>query len=186
MGAGKSMVDFRRSLKISLVIAFILASVPAVRGEDRRVPEYRLKAAVIYNILKFVSLPPDKRPGNELVLAVLGRDPFGEDLEVLRGKTVGGRTIKIVRSGNLKDLRDGHVLFIAPSEAWQITDILHSPLVRGKLTMGDTEGFAEKGVMINLVVRERKIRFQINNKAAKREGVNISSQLLRLGEIVAR
>ena len=61
--------------------------------------------------------------------------------------------------------------------------ILHKILeeVRGKpiLTVGDTTGFLEAGVMMNLVEVGNKIRWEINRKPAKKAGLKMSSQLLR-------
>jgi hypothetical protein len=52
------------------------------------------------------------------------------------------------------------------------------------LTIGDTEGFGEKGVMINFIIRDNKVRFEINPEAARRAGLTISSKLLSLATIV--
>jgi len=54
----------------------------------------------------------------------------------------------------------------------------------GALTIGDGEGFAERGVMINFYLRDRKVRFEINARAAERCGFQISSLLLKVARIV--
>ena len=55
---------------------------------------------------------------------------------------------------------------------------------RPVLTIGDSEGFARGGVIINLAKARGKIRFEINLEAAKRGGLSISSKLLKLATIV--
>jgi hypothetical protein len=52
------------------------------------------------------------------------------------------------------------------------------------LTVGDTEGFAERGGIINLVKDGNRLSFEINPEAAQRAGLVMSSKLLFLGKIV--
>jgi hypothetical protein len=56
---------------------------------------------------------------------------------------------------------------------------------RSILTVSDTEGAAQRGVMIRLVTEKNKIRLRINLQAAKAANLTISSKLLRPAEIVA-
>jgi hypothetical protein len=52
------------------------------------------------------------------------------------------------------------------------------------LTIGETPGFATSGGMINLVLEDNRVRFEVNVKAAKEADLNISSRLLALARIV--
>jgi hypothetical protein len=53
------------------------------------------------------------------------------------------------------------------------------------VTVGDTPGFGEAGVMLNLYVsNDRRVRFEANTSAAARAGIRLHSQLLRLARIV--
>jgi hypothetical protein len=46
--------------------------------------------------------------------------------------------------------------------------------------VGDGDGFAARGGMINFLLEEQKVRFEINTAASQVAGVRISSQLLKL------
>jgi hypothetical protein len=48
------------------------------------------------------------------------------------------------------------------------------------LTVGETDRFIAAGGMVNFTREASKIRFQINNDAAKTAGLKISSKLLSL------
>jgi hypothetical protein len=52
------------------------------------------------------------------------------------------------------------------------------------LTIGETAGFAKNGGIINLVLEDNKVRFEVNVRAAKDADLNISSRLLALARIV--
>src|SRR3954451_21787561 len=69
----------------------------AVAG-GQPIDEYHLKAAFLYNFVKFVDWPPEafKTPGEPITICVLGHDPFGQSLnDAVAGKVVGGRSVAI-------------------------------------------------------------------------------------------
>ena len=51
---------------------------------------------------------------------------------------------------------------------------------RPVLTVADSEGWLDQGVMINLSRRQARLAFDINLGAARQAGLRISSKLLRL------
>ena len=163
-------------LAAALLIWAPLVCAASVAGE------YQVKAAFLYNFAKFVDWPGDGGQGM-FVLCVLGADPFGGAIDAVAGKPVGGRTIQVRRLASADGAGACQMLFISSSEADGLGKDLGA--VRGKpvLTVGDTPGFAERGVVINLYVEQSKVRFEINIDAAKRAQLNISSQLLRLARI---
>jgi hypothetical protein len=77
-----------------------------------------------------------------------------------------------------------HILFISSYEKRHIQEILKSIKGLNILTIGDTDGFARKGIVINFYTEGQKIRFEINLDAAKRANLTISSRLLSLARIV--
>jgi len=54
------------------------------------------------------------------------------------------------------------------------------------LTVGETVDFLEVGGIINFIVEEKKIRFEINVAAARKAGLKVRSKLLRLAKRVVR
>ena len=145
--------------------------------------EYQVKAAFLYNFAKFVNWPGADGGQSAFVLCILGDDPFGAGINAIAGKQVGGRTLQVRRLGSADGAAACQVLFIASSESGGLSRVLGAIRGRPVLTVGDTPGFAERGVVINLYVEQSKVRFEINVDAAKRAGLNISSQLLKLARI---
>lgn len=149
-------------------------------------PEYEVKAAFIYNFSRFIDWPQEAGETDaDLYFCVLGRDPFGEALESLEGKEVQGRTLKTRRLKRIDERGDCAILYISPSLAGDYTgllDVLGQD--RGVLSVSDIDGFAENGGVIELYLEQNKVRFAINIEAARRAGLEMSSQLLRLARIV--
>lgn len=164
----------------------LLSAVEASRAEERKPTEYDVKAAYIYNFAKFVEWPPGKSSdaGATIAVCVLGKDPFGPALATIEGKSVGERKIRVKRNPPLQEAKNCDIVFIAASEKEQLSRILEALGNSGVLTVGDTEGFARQGVMINFYMENKNVRFAINPKAAGRAGLKISSGLLRIARIV--
>lgn len=148
--------------------------------------EYELKAAFIYQIARFVEWPSSPAPATSapLRLCVLGGNPFGPALETIRGKPVNERKMEISLLDTNTDPRECNILFIASSAERHLERIAAISRGAGMLTVGDTQGFAQRGAMINFFVENGKIRFEINPEASQRAGLKISSQLLKLARIV--
>jgi len=161
---------------------------PMLKTQAQDAPsEYQVKAAYLFNFLKFVDWPEDAfgDPLAPMVIGVVGDDPFGNALpQVVIGKTVQGRdlVIRIYRPG--EDLRSAHILFISSSERKRIPTILSSLRGSSVLTVADVEGFVESGGMIQFVPENNRVRFAINVDAARRGRLKVSSKLLSLAKTV--
>jgi hypothetical protein len=112
-------------------------------------------------------------------------DPFGSILDkTVSGKSVGDHPITVLRSQKLEEIVDCAVLFVCASEKERLESILAGARKANILTVADTDGFAQQGVMINLVLRDKKVRFQINYGAAREAEIELDAQLLKLAELV--
>lgn len=178
-----------RSLRTLLWVVIALAPIGwggDLRGAEPPVsPEYQVKAAFIYNFVKFVEWPGDQTSSaSTITLGILGRDPFGEALDQVKGKLAKGRRIVVVHFRRIEEVRECDLLFISESERPRLSHILKSLQNSRVLTVADQEGFCEAGGMINLVSANRKVYFEINAGAAARARFRISSQLLKLARSV--
>jgi hypothetical protein len=149
--------------------------------------EYQVKAVFLFNFSHFVSWPASAFSGEDapLVIAVIGKDPFGKSLDsVVQGERVGAHALVVRRYQNISDIRDCQILFIGRSEAGRLAQIVRASHGHSILTVSDIDGATAQGVMIGLVNQEDHIRLQINIVAARNEGLTLSSKLLRPAEIV--
>jgi hypothetical protein len=149
--------------------------------------EYQVKAAFLYNFAKFIEWPPSSFPDASapIRICILGRDPFGAELhQIADEKSVNGRKLQVHQLADLRTARTCHILFIASSEKPQLKQTLESLQGADVLTVGDTEGFVEKGGMINFVLENDRVRFEVNQKAAEQAGLKVSSKLLNIAKSV--
>ena len=172
---------------VIFVTLALIRNVQGATADSQSYSEYQVKAAFLYNFARFVEWPKDAFPDNQapILLGVVGEDPFGGALEqVIKGKTVNGRELVLKRLTRQQDLKGFHMLFVSSSEARHLSQIMES--LRGKcvLTVGETEGFAQTGGVINFTLEENKVHFEINVDTAERAHLKISSKLLALAKVL--
>jgi hypothetical protein len=148
--------------------------------------EYQVKAAFLYNFARFVEWPSDPNGrGGPIEICVFGLDPFGPALDqALSGKTVNGRSLTARRVSDLQQLRRCQVLFVSSSEQGRLEEIFKAVANASVLTVGESRDFASLGGIINLVLEQNKVRFEVNLSAARQANLKLSSQLLGLARIV--
>jgi uncharacterized protein DUF4154 len=171
---------------LAWLLLLVLAGTQA-RAQPVPSREYQVKAVFLFNFAQFVDWPPAAFADAQapLVIGVLGEDPFGNYLdEAVRGEKVGQRPLVVHRYQRVDDIGACHVLFISRSEAGQLEGIVAHLKDRSTLTVSDTDGSANRGVMIRFLNENNRIRLRINLQAVKVAGLTISSKLLRPAEIV--
>ena len=173
---------FGTRLLAGIMLASLL-SLGTAREDEPPLTESKLKAAYLFNFAKFVEWPPEAfaDTNSPITIGILGENPFGSDLEsIIRDKAINNRTIVIKLMRSVTEATNCQVLFISASVKNKIPEMISGLGQASILTVGDTDRFVETGGMINFVKEGSKIRFEINEAAAKRAGLKISSKLLSL------
>ena len=149
-------------------------------------PEYKLKAALLYKLTKFVEWPTGDN-GIAFHLCVLGEDVFGDALTPLAQRKVKQQPIKISNFERSDAIEDHcHLLFVTDSKRPFLDSILAGIKRPGTLTISDIKDFATQGGMIEFTRGERKVGFKINLKAAKDAGLSVAAPLLELSTVINR
>jgi hypothetical protein len=175
--------------RVSFLLCLLLGSgwfCHTLAGRDE-FPEYKLKAAFLYNFAKFISWPTNafSATNTPLTIGVLGNDPFGPLLkDTVEGKTVNGRSILLRPLKRDEQPTGCHILFISRSEKERIPSILAGVEGQSILTVSEVDRFAHAGGMINFLVVSENVRFEINMQTAERAGLRVSSKLAGVGIVV--
>ncbi len=167
---------------VIVLVAFGLG-VEVARADDASALELAVKATFLYKFQPFVTWPAQAFASATapFTICVVGDDPFGPVLDrAVAGQQVGGHVMAVLRIAALS--RDAHcqVVYIAPSlaqSARQIEDaVVGAPVLTVTDSMVDP---AAKGI-INFVVADNRVRFEIDAASARQDGLEISSKLLSL------
>ncbi len=173
--------------RVLWVLGVVMLFLSGTRAQSPTAGEYQVKAAFLYNFAKFVEWPPSSFSDGSapLRICVFGHDPFGQELhDITTEKTVNGRKLQVDHVLDLQLARTCHILFIATSEKAQLKRIFESLRGSDALTVGDTKGFVEQGGMINFVLENDRVQFEVNHKAAQQSGLKVRSKLLNVAKHV--
>lgn len=186
---GGACVSRRRSASRIANVAFVLtALVAGARLQAQTSPDAaQIKAAFVYNFLKFVDWPAEAfhSPQDPFVVAIVGDGDTADATERFLGaKQVGARPIIVRRLKWDQSLTGVHAVFIAERDTKRLRHVLETAATASALTIGEGEDFAEHGGVIGLVIDDRKVRFDIDTDAAQAAGLRVSSKLLALTRVV--
>src|ERR1700688_2256753 len=154
---------------------------------DQSPTEYQVKAAYLFNFLKFVEWPDDPAadPHGKWVIGFVGDSPVGGELaRLVEGKNVLGRELLVKKFQAADNLRGCNILFISESEKKRVPSILAALRGSSALTVADMDNFIGLGGMVELVVEGGRVRVTIDVGATGRARLKVSSKLLTLAQAV--
>ncbi len=202
-----------RGLFVGCICMLLFAVPAAANTKTAEELEYEVKAAFIYNFIKFIQWPGAKQietsdsPKDKPVrIAVVGTHPYKKTFQPILDKTVQGRPIELVEIESYEEFRESytdrrtaldayknryqtrlvacHLLFICDSERKSYADLLAMTAGGAVVSVSDIPDFAAESGMIGFARDKNKIRFEVNLDAAQNENIRISSQLLGLAKRV--
>lgn len=174
--------------RIIATVFWMLLVASSVLGQEKP-GEYQVKAAYLYNFGRFVEWPAKLTTANtgSFTICILGEDPFGPALDTtLAGETIGNQRVAARRISSPQMSTDCRILFISSSEANRLNQIIEALDKSAVLTVSDIPQFLQRRGMIQFVMEENRIRFEVNLAAAQRAGLTLSSELLKVATVVRK
>ncbi|HEY8099152.1 MAG TPA: YfiR family protein [Burkholderiaceae bacterium] len=163
------------------VVALATAATSVVESS-----EYAVKAAFLFKFGTYVEWPPDtfETPKTPLVIGIVGDDPFDGTLDnMAENHRVEGRPVEVVRDQQIDKIKNEQILFISQSEKEKMAQIVSS--LQGKKILTVSE-FDDPNIIIQFVIENDKVRFDINLDQANLVGIKLSSKLLSVARTVKR
>lgn len=170
-----------------LVIAALMAPIPpAPVYANPTLDEDRIKAAFVYNFIKFIEWPAksfstDSAP---IYVCVWGTRTETGLLNPLHAKIAKSREIHVVYTRKIDELSRCHVVYLGKNNGGSYRKVLGLISGQSILSVSDIAGFAENGGLIGLFRSDNQMRFAINLNATQSSGLRMSSRLLKFGKIV--
>ncbi len=184
-------MTFRKLLaSTSLVIVMLLTLVqmPAQANDDiDKVKEYQVKALFLYNFANFVEWPNEAfpTPTSPLRMCLFGAVPFGDFLDMMNGVAIRNHALDVIRTTDYDKIRSGcHILFVGIDHQNEVDKFFKSLNHLFVLSVGNSDEFAEKGGVVNIIRTADQHQFEINLSKAFENGLLISSDLLALARVI--
>lgn len=167
--------------RLRLVAAVALAA--CARTAPAEPLEQAIKASYVTKFAPFVEWPAAAfaAPASPFTICLAGRDTFGPAIdELARGQTVRGRPLQVRRIAEPAATGACQILVAGTASP---DAILAQAAGKPILTIGDKTAGVDGG-MIRFVRQGGRIRFEIDNGAARSAHLAISSKLLSLAVTV--
>jgi len=191
-------------VRISIIWVLFLLALPMVvsaQTDSEKEQENQIKAAFLYNFIKFVDWPQKKMPDNDepIIIGIVNANGFTKAFDPIKGKKIKDKDVIIKEFKGLERLKEGtdewnkeidefkkcHILFFHNcSDKKVFGQALAAMAGVPVLTVGHAEEFLEGGGNINFLLEDKKVRFEVNLPQVKRNDLKISSKLLKLAKRV--
>ncbi len=188
MGVGCTRARARPAITAAVCVAagWLIAApghaAPTVANEPQ------IKAQFFERFTRFIEWPESAlAKGAPFVVCLVGGNQLATEIERRMARTtVKGVPTQVRRlpAAQPPDPGGCHAVYIAPATRPQLPALLARTRGRPILTVADTEGFSSQGVLINMYVEDRFVRFEINDPALRASQLKASSKLLRLARLV--
>lgn len=158
-------------------------------GDPDALPEPQIKAAYILNFTRYASWPQAAQadPRAPLVLCMMGPGS-GDIARQLQSRSAGSRPLELRTISKQEDAATCHALYFGPSagapERARQAALLARLRDLAVLTIGDSTSFLADGGMINMMLVDGSIRFEVNLAAARQSGMSLNPRVLALAERV--
>ncbi len=164
------------ALALGVASSHVCAQVQATEAE--------LKAAIISNMLLFVEWPSrSASPEEQLTICYHDTSPVASALLRLAGKSIKGRSLNVVQLASAR-ISDCQALYVSPANSAVANQLVASAASSPVLLIGDSAGYLQQGIMLNLALEGTHVVFDIDLRAAHRAGLQVSSKALRLARQV--
>jgi hypothetical protein len=174
-------------MPLALALA-LLAQAPAGAAPDApTVLERRVKAAYLYKFAGYVDWPSSAfhDASDPLVIGVIGDDALADELErLVEGRRSGGRPVHVRRIEETTEPGNAHLLFLGRSHAARTGEVVEALHLRPVLVVTESPRSMGNGAMINFVLEEGRVRFEVDLDAVERSGLGLSSRLLTVARTV--
>jgi hypothetical protein len=165
-----------------LGVSCAAAQPAAPYAAEKEISDFAVKAAYLSKFGGFIRWPDEmfSSETSPLTICVIGESPVGGALNKVAGRAVGKRPIAILSLTQFSADAGCHILYAGDTDAARVSDILKSAQGAKVLTVTDLAAPPATPAVINFVMKENHVRFEIDEQAASDNGLMISSQLLGL------
>ena len=168
-----------RVLLAALALFFLFPSAIAQQAQ-----EHEVKAAFLYKFPAFVDWPEDKAGRDPFVIAVAGAADVAAELgRVAEGREIRGRPVRVrvLAEGEIPAVAD--LVFIG-RDSPRLAQLARALAGTPTLVVSEVPGGLDRGAMINFVLTEGRVRFEVAPATAERSGLRMSSRLLSVAQTV--
>jgi hypothetical protein len=172
-----------------LPFIFILIFTVAVQSnaqvaQSGKSYQERSAAMYIYNFTRYFEWPAESKNG-DFVIAVVGDNQLHSELaNIVEGRMVGNQRIVVQNHRNANDVSNCHILFLAENPSRRMNNVVEQMNGFPTLFITSLDGATRNGSVINFIVRDQTMRFELHRSNAAVKGLQVDSRLDNLAIVV--
>jgi hypothetical protein len=191
----------RRSLLLGVMSLFLAAR--SVQGQEMEAPA-EVQIPLLYKILTFDRRLGERAPGDDIVIAVvfqggyrasiLARDQAVDAIKRMGASTISGHPVHwvTIRLDDAEALRISltrvrvDVIYVTPLRGIELALITTAARAGGLTTFTGVPLYVELGLALGVGIARERPQILVNLVAARAEGSDFTSQLLRVSKVVEK
>lgn len=171
----------KKSIKIIILIALLLAGIIAQARENNDRPLHEVHSMLVFNFLKYIEWPESAKTG-KFTIAVIGDKDVYESLNSLySSRKIAGMSVEILNHDDVSSLANAHMVYLASKKSNDFDELKSKTDGKSTLIITDKNGLGKKGSSINFKQVGGKLKFEINEEAMNNAQLKVSTQLLAMG-----
>lgn len=172
---------------LHIITYLLLCLVPDSPNQSVNLTVNEVRAAYLYNFVKFVSWPDHvfDKSDDPIVIGFWDSNEVEKAFHnIIKGRTINSRTVDIRLIESLSDVIFCNVIYMNGADKRHQVSVVN--LVRKKpiLTVSDEAYFSRIGGMIQFYFDNNQLKFEINRKALSAVELEVSARLLRVARVI--
>ncbi len=180
------------ALKKITCILFVLVStvfLAVVANANQQDAERAVRAQFVYNFANFVEWPQNAfaSESDPIKVCLFGKVFFAPFLYAYEGTLIGSRKLQVMQTDTFQEIRSGcHILYVGEDQRVRLPTFWKQIKYIYVLSIGERQGFADKGGIINIMRTSDRLQFDVNIENAISNGLFLDSDLLAIARVIKR
>jgi len=169
--------------KFLLLTAISLCSIVNF-AQNATITKY--KSAFMINFIRYVGWPVEAKEG-DFIIGVLKNKAIAQHLKSqTTGKKFGFQNIIIKEFSNVDEVTNCQIIYVSNivNFAKKYSEIVTKLNNKNTLIITDQNGTTRDGAMINFVVVDNKLKFEVSSANAEKFGLKLSSSLVSMNNAI--
>ncbi len=163
------------------MMALALFFYGSITHGQARYSEAEVKAAFLFRFTGYVDWPAPMLEAPSFTIAVLGQTEVADELErLVPGRSIKNLPARVRHIHSVKEIGDAQMLYIAARYPDQVKQAVQQLGSKPVLVVSDHPRGLENGAMVNFLMLDRRVRFEISVAASDRAHLKIGAELLSL------
>lgn len=173
-------------MKRILIVVLAFLSIGTLKAQDAETDKY--KSLFTLNFIRYVDWPEAAKKG-DFVIGVVKNSSLAKNLRTKsEGKKFGYQNIVVKEFKKIEDVTDCQILYVSGTNSYLKNSATLASKLQNKnsLIITESEGAIDKGAMINFVIVDNKLKFELSEQNAKSFGLGFSNSLTAMASAITK